>query len=125
MRTLEAIVNVFRLFDWVTKEGWSCTPNKLSKEDATKEACSNNTANEISRRKLFKLIFQSLEHIKTGISLKLPMIIAALIMNVPPIMVVPLANVLRIQLLKYYDNEDLVLHIRQLMKVCVTNGNKG
>jgi hypothetical protein len=53
------------------------------------------------------------------------MIIVALIMNVPPIMAVPLANVLRIQLLKYYDNEDLVLHIRQLMKVCVTNGNKG
>ncbi len=37
-------------------------------------------------------------------------------------MVEPLANVLQILLLKYHDNKDLVLHIRQLMKVCVTNG---
>ncbi len=31
-------------------------------------------------------------------------------------------NVLRIQLPKYHDNDNLILHIRQLTKVCVTNG---
>jgi hypothetical protein len=39
-------------------------------------------------------------------------------------MAIPLANALRIQLPKYHDNEDLVLHIRQLTKMCVTNGKK-
>ncbi len=97
-------------------------PRKRSKEDATEEANSSNTANEIFRRKLFKLFFKSLEHLKTNISLKLPSTIIALIMSVPPIIAVPLANVLRIYLSKYHDNEDLVLHIRQLTKVCVTNG---
>jgi hypothetical protein len=43
-------------------------------------------------------------------------------MNVPPIMVIPPTNVLKIQLLKHHDNKYPILHIRQLMKVCVTNG---
>jgi hypothetical protein len=43
-------------------------------------------------------------------------------MNVPPIMAIPPANALQIQLPKYHDNGDLVLHIQQLTKVCVTNG---
>jgi hypothetical protein len=43
-------------------------------------------------------------------------------MNVAPIMDVTLANVLRIQLPKYCDNDDLVLYIQQPTKVCVTNG---
>jgi hypothetical protein len=47
-------------------------------------------ANEIFGRELFKLFLQSLECIKTNIPLKLPLTIVALIMNVPPIMVVPL-----------------------------------
>jgi hypothetical protein len=37
-------------------------------------------------------------------------------------MAMPFANALRIQLPKYHNNEGLVLHIRQLIKVCVTNG---
>jgi hypothetical protein len=43
-------------------------------------------------------------------------------MNIPPIMAIPPANALQIQLPKYHDNGDLVLHIQQLTKVCVTNG---
>jgi hypothetical protein len=43
-------------------------------------------------------------------------------MNVNPHMVVVLVNVLHIQLPKYHDNDDLVIYIRQLTKVCVTNG---
>jgi hypothetical protein len=34
----------------------------------------------------------------------------------------PPTNVLQIQLPKYHDNKDLVLHIRQMTKVCVSNG---
>jgi hypothetical protein len=43
-------------------------------------------------------------------------------MNLPPIMAIPLANALHIQLPKYHDNEDPILLIQQLTKVCVTNG---
>jgi len=45
-----------------------------------------------------------------------------MVMNMNPLMVIILVNVLCIQLLKYHDNDDLVIHIRQLIKVCVTNG---
>ncbi len=48
-----------------------------------------------------------------------------IMMNVNPLMVVMAivpANVLHIQLLKYHENDDPVIHIRQLTKVCVTNG---
>ncbi len=87
------------MFEWVTKEGWLCIPRKLSKEDAIEKACSSNTANEVSKRELFKLFLQSPARIKTNISLKLPQIIVASLMNVPPITVVPLVNALQIQLL--------------------------
>jgi hypothetical protein len=43
-------------------------------------------------------------------------------MFVPPIKSLLVTNVLRIQLPKYHDNDDLVSHLRQLTKVCVTNG---
>jgi hypothetical protein len=43
-------------------------------------------------------------------------------MFVPPIMALPTVNVLCIQLPKYHDNDDLVSHLRQFTKVCVTNG---
>jgi hypothetical protein len=56
-------------------------------------------------------------NIKT-LSIRQP-IVAAKMMNMNPIMVVILVNVLRIQLLKYHDNDDLVMHIQQLIKVCV------
>ncbi len=39
-----------------------------------------------------------------------------------PLMVVVHANVLHIQLPKYHDNDDLVILMQQLIKVCVTNG---
>jgi hypothetical protein len=43
-------------------------------------------------------------------------------MNVNPFMAIVLANVLHIQLPKYHDNDDPIIYIRQLIKVCVTNG---
>jgi hypothetical protein len=43
-------------------------------------------------------------------------------MNVPSFMAIAPTNVLRIQLPKYHNNDNLVLHIWQLTKVCVTNG---
>jgi hypothetical protein len=85
---------------------------KIIKEDATKKTNSSNIVNEVSRKELFKLFFQNHECIKIDTSLKLPPPIATFIMNTPPIMVVPHANGLRIQLPKYHDNKYLVLHIR-------------
>jgi len=49
-------------------------------------------------------------------------IVATTVMNMNPIMAVVLVNVLCIQRLKYHDNDDLVVHIWQLTKVCVING---
>ncbi len=45
----------------------------------------------------------------------------ALIMNVLPIMALVTTNVLCIQLPEYHDNDDPILHIWQLIKVCLTN----
>jgi hypothetical protein len=43
-------------------------------------------------------------------------------MNMNPFVADIFTNVLRIQLLKYHDNNDHVIHIRQLTKACVANG---
>jgi hypothetical protein len=40
----KATNNVFGMFNWIMKEGWLHIPRKRSKEDATKEANSSNTA---------------------------------------------------------------------------------
>jgi hypothetical protein len=90
----KATINVFGMFNWITKEGWPHIPRKRSKKDATKEVSSSNTINKVFARKLFKLLFKSPEHIKTNVFLKLPPTIVALIMNIPPIMVVSFPNVL-------------------------------
>jgi hypothetical protein len=45
-----------------------------------------------------------------------------MVMNVHPLMAIVPANVLCIQLPKYHDNDDPIIHISQLTKVCVTNG---
>jgi hypothetical protein len=92
LRIFEATVNVFKNFDWVTKEGWLHIPRKRSENDATKEANNNNIVNEGSKRKLFKLFLQSPKHVKINILLKLPPTTITSIMNVPPITVVSLVN---------------------------------
>ncbi len=43
-------------------------------------------------------------------------------MNLPPIMAIFPCNALCIQLCKYHNNEDPILHIQHLTKVCMTNG---
>ncbi len=53
-RIPKAIVNVFKMLNWVMKEGWPHIPRKLSKEDAIEEACSSNIVNEVYRREIFK-----------------------------------------------------------------------
>jgi hypothetical protein len=96
LRTQEAIVNAFGMFDWVTEEGWLHIPRKRLEEDVIEEANNGNIANEVYEKELFKLFIQSLECIKTNIFLKLPLTTTTSIMEVPPIMVIPLTIVLRI-----------------------------
>jgi hypothetical protein len=55
------------------------------------------------------------------LSIQQPIIIT-MVMNVNPLMVIVHVNVLCIQLLKYHDNDDPIIHIQQQSKVCVTNG---
>ncbi len=94
LRTQEAIVNVFGMFDQVTEEGWLHIPRKRLEEDAIEEANNGNIASEVYEKQLFKLFIQSLECIKINISPKLPLTTIASIMEVPPIMAIPLTNVL-------------------------------
>jgi hypothetical protein len=84
------------MFDWVIEEGWLHIPRKRLEEDAIEEANNGNIANEVYDKKLFKLFIQSFECIKTNIFLKLPLTTITLIMEVPPIMAIPLTIVLRI-----------------------------
>jgi hypothetical protein len=94
------------------EEEWLHIPRKWSKKKPTiatllTKFLEKTNLNYFSTTpNTLRLIFQ------INISLKLPPTIVALIMNDPPIMVVPLANVLQILLPKYHDNKDLVLHIR-------------
>jgi hypothetical protein len=99
-------------------------PRKHLEEDVTKKANSSNAIDEAFGRDLFKLFLQRPECIKTGILLNPPLIIVTPIMNLLPIMVILLVNALHIQLSKYHHNEDPILHIQQLVKVCVTNRKK-
>jgi hypothetical protein len=86
-------------------------PRKQSKEDVTKEASSSNIDDEAFGRNLFKLFFQSPKRIKTKIPLNPPLTTVTPIMNLPPIMAIPHANALHIQLPIYHDNENPILHI--------------
>ncbi len=61
------------MFNWFMEERWLRIPRKRLEEDAIEEASTSNTANELFGRELFKLFLQSLKHIKTNISLKLPL----------------------------------------------------
>jgi hypothetical protein len=78
------------------EEGWPQIPIKWSEEDVTKKASNSNIANEAFGRKLFKLFLHSPKYIKTKILLNPPPTTIAPIMNLLPIMVVPLTNVLHI-----------------------------
>ncbi len=50
------------------------------------------------------------------------LVTTTMVMNVNPLMVIKPTNVLCNQLPNYHDNDDPVIHIWQLTKVCVTNG---
>ncbi len=109
LRIIEAIINVFRMFNWVTEKGWLRIPRIWSEGDVIEETNSSNITNEIFRRKLFKLFLQSHECIKINIYLNLPQTTTTLIMNISwryP------CKLLRIYLPKYHDNEDLILNIQ-------------
>jgi hypothetical protein len=51
LRTLKAIINVFKTLDWVMEKGWSHIPRKWSKEDAINEASNSNIVNKVSGKK--------------------------------------------------------------------------
>ncbi len=69
---------------------------------------------------LFKLLSQSFVKMKI-FKIAQPTDVA-LTMNVLPIMALVSTNVLCTQWPKYHDNDNPILHIWQLIKVCLTNG---
>lgn len=97
LRTPKTTINiVFKTLDWVMEEGWLQIPRKQYEKYVIKEASSSNVDDKAFGRELFKLFLQSPERIKTIIPLNPPPTTITLVMNLPPIMVVPLANALHI-----------------------------
>ncbi len=47
LKTLEDVVNVFKMFDWVMEKGHLRIPIKWLEEDAIKKANSSNTTNKV------------------------------------------------------------------------------
>ncbi len=86
-----------------------------------KELNDCGSSNRPLKRELFET-FSSLDLFNTITLLnrQLPTIVT--VMNVNAIMVVVPPNVLHIQLLRYHNNDDPVIHITQLTKVFVING---
>ncbi len=111
LNTPKIIINAFGTIDWVTKEGWLQIPRwKVDKKSM--KTLNNGGNNDCSlEMKLFgTTIILDLFNTRT-LSIRQPTT-ATTMMNVNPLMVVILANALRIQLLKYHDNGGLVIWIR-------------
>jgi hypothetical protein len=79
------------------------------------------SSDRLLERKLFGTT-PSLELFNTKTLSSRQLAIITMVMNVNPLMVVIPTDVLCIQLPKYHDNDDPVIHIQQLTKVCVING---
>jgi hypothetical protein len=105
----------------VTREGWLRIPRQQVDEKLMRTLSNSGSSDRLLERKLFGTT-PSLALFNTRtFSTRQPSIIA-MVMNMNPLMVVILVNVLRIQLPKNHDNNDPVIHIRQLTKVYVING---
>jgi hypothetical protein len=50
LKTLEDIVNVFKMFDWVMEKGHLCILRKWLEEDVIKKTNSSNTINKVLER---------------------------------------------------------------------------
>ncbi len=64
----------------------------------------------------------SLDLLNTKIWLVRQPTTTTIMMNMNPLVAVVPVNVLCIQLPKYHGNDDLIIQIQQLIKVCVTKG---
>jgi hypothetical protein len=121
LNTLKNIVNAFGTINWVTKKGWPQIPRWQDDEKLIKTSSNNGNNDQLLERKLFRTTLNlNLVNTKT-LSIQQPTTVT-IVMNVNPLMAIIHVNVLRIKLPKYHDNDGHVIHIRQLTKVCVING---
>ncbi len=105
----------------MTKEGWPRIPRWQANGKLVKIQSDNGSNDQPLERELFGITPNlNLLNRKT-LSTQQPIIVGIMMNMIPFIAIIPI-NVLRIQLLKYHDNDDHVLHIWQLTKVCVING---
>ncbi len=103
------------------EEGWLRIPRWQANEKSIKTLSNNGSSDQPLEKELFGTTL-NLDLLNTRTLSTRQLSSVATMMNVNPLMVVVLANVLCIQLLKYHDNDDPVIHIWQLTKVYVTNG---
>jgi hypothetical protein len=121
LNILEDIVNAFGTIDWVIEEGWPHIPRWQVDEKLVRTLNNDGSRDQPLDKELFGITL-SLDLVNKIILSTRQLTTIATMMNVNPLMVVVPINVLRIQLPKYHDNDDLVIHIPQSTKVCVTNG---
>jgi hypothetical protein len=86
-----------------------------------KTLSNGGSSDQLLERKLFGTTL-SPELFDTITLLTRQPIIITMVMNMNPFMAIVPTNVLHIQLSKYCDNDDPIIHIRQLTKICVING---
>jgi hypothetical protein len=110
LNTRKNIVNAFGTIDWVTKEGWPRIPRWQADKKSIKTLRNSGSSDQPLERELFGTT-SNIDLVDTRtLSTPQPSTIA-IMMNMNPLMVVILATVLCIQLLKYHDNDDSVIHI--------------
>ncbi len=125
LRTPLPIVPTFGTLELIIKEGWLVSfRDKKSGKRILEVGENSNSINTFDHNLLGLfdqqvflaiLIYSPTKETIVTTSIVTP------IMFVPPIMALTTTNVLCIQL-PIYDNDNLMFHLRQLTKVCVTNG---
>ncbi len=92
------------------EEGWLRIPRWQANEKSIKTLSNNGSNDQPLEKELFGTT-SNLDLLNTRTLSTRQLSSVATMMNVNPLMVVVLANVLCIQLLKYHDNDDPVIHI--------------
>jgi len=104
----------------VIEEGWAQIPRWQVDKKLVRTLSNDGSIGQPLKRELFRTTSSpNLVNTRTLSTQELAIVAT---MNMNPLMVVVPTNVLHIQLSKYHDDDDLVIHIRQLTKVCVING---
>jgi hypothetical protein len=110
LNKLKNIINAFGIIDRVIEEGWLRIPRPQANEKLVRTLSDDGNSDQLREIKLLQTT-SSLDLVSIGTLSIRQLVTTTTMMNVNPFMAIVLANVLHIQLPKYHDNDDLVIHI--------------